>query len=257
MLAKLLKYEVKATARTLIPIYICLVVFTIINKLFFMMESKSDFIEEVFSIPAAMIVFAYSITMVATFIVTIVIVVQRFYKNLLSDEGYLMNTLPVDTHSNILAKLIVATGWFFIAFIVSSISIGITFAGDDFFYGFLQAINLKNLNLEMFFLFIQGILGGIFYITSKITLVYAAISIGHSFNEHKKLISFATFMGLSIINNVFTVIIGVFNNIFFEVNYYSGFNHAYSISKIVFYIILTIAYFIITNYVLKNKLNLE
>ena len=34
MLGKLMKYEIKATARTLIPLYIALLAFAIINKIF-------------------------------------------------------------------------------------------------------------------------------------------------------------------------------------------------------------------------------
>ena len=34
MLGKLMKYEIKATGRTLIPLYIALLAFAIINKLF-------------------------------------------------------------------------------------------------------------------------------------------------------------------------------------------------------------------------------
>ena len=47
--------------------------------------------------------------MVAVMIVTLIIIIQRFYKNLLCDEGYLMNTLPMSVWKNITSKLVVAS----------------------------------------------------------------------------------------------------------------------------------------------------
>jgi hypothetical protein len=42
---------------------------------------------------------------------TLIVLIQRFYKNLLGDEGYLMFTLPVQSWSHILSKLAVSMLW--------------------------------------------------------------------------------------------------------------------------------------------------
>ena len=96
MLGKLMKYEIKATGRTLIPLYIALLAFAIINKIF-IGTGLSDKLEGFGSIPFILSIFGYGFTMAAVFIVTFFVIIQRFYKNLLGDEGYLMNTLPVTT----------------------------------------------------------------------------------------------------------------------------------------------------------------
>ncbi|MBQ9115898.1 MAG: hypothetical protein IJY04_02640, partial [Clostridia bacterium] len=51
----------------------------------------------------------------------------RFYKNLSSDEGYLMHMLPVPTSSLILSKTIVALTWLILCTILG---FGASFAGE-------------------------------------------------------------------------------------------------------------------------------
>ena len=74
-------------------------------------------------IPVMISMAAYGITMAAVIIVTFIIIIQRFYKNLLCDEGYLMNTLPVSVWKNITSKLIVATVWNIVSLGVALVSI--------------------------------------------------------------------------------------------------------------------------------------
>ena len=50
----------------------------------------------------------YVVLIISISAITLIIMVQRFYKNLLGDEGYLMFTLPVKTWQNVLNKLIFA-----------------------------------------------------------------------------------------------------------------------------------------------------
>ena len=98
MLSKLMKYEFKATGRTLLPLYGALLGFALINRILFR-GSLDETINETFgtigNIANFISVFAYGCTMAAVFVVTFFVIVQRFYKNILGDEGYLMNTLPV------------------------------------------------------------------------------------------------------------------------------------------------------------------
>ena len=118
MLGKLLKYEFKATSRILLPLYGALLIFAFIVKIF--IGTKLDGVNMDFlgGIPAVVSIFTYGATMAAVFIVTIFIIIQRFYKNLLGDEGYLMNTLPVSTTSNISSKLISAIIWSLVVFLL-------------------------------------------------------------------------------------------------------------------------------------------
>ena len=82
MLGKLTKYEIKATARIFLPLYAGLLLFALINKVFIeinLLQTRMAFLP---LISGAI----YFFIIVATFIITLVVMIQRFYKNLLSDE---------------------------------------------------------------------------------------------------------------------------------------------------------------------------
>ena len=61
---------------------------------------------------AALVVMAYVVAITAVFIVAFILMLQRFYKNLLGDEGYIMFTLPASVHQHVWSKLIVSAVWF-------------------------------------------------------------------------------------------------------------------------------------------------
>ncbi|MEI3280961.1 MAG: hypothetical protein V8R46_09675 [Eubacterium ramulus] len=65
----------------------------------------------------------YGLLIVALMIVTIVMVLQRFYKNLLKGEGYLMHTLPVPTWMLVASKVISSLIWILLSIAVLFVSI--------------------------------------------------------------------------------------------------------------------------------------
>ena len=82
------------------------------------------------------------IGMIAVTVMTTVVMVLRFYRNLLRDEGYLMHTLPVSVHSLVWSKLIVSLCWFAVTFLVILLTMlltGLIQSGaslGEFFAGF-------------------------------------------------------------------------------------------------------------------------
>ena len=113
MLTKLLKYEYRATAIYFLPIYAAILVVSVMTYgLRILRESLHDYSSALiaqglftFSSIYALLAFGLAVT-------TFVVIIIRFYKNLLGNEGYLMFTLPVSVEQNILAKLIPAMTWF-------------------------------------------------------------------------------------------------------------------------------------------------
>ena len=88
MLGKLLKYELKATSRVFIPLYIAILVVSIVNGLSLNLE-----ILNIQGLATIVLMCLF----ISLFVITIVVTIQRFNKNLLKDEGYLMFTLPVNS----------------------------------------------------------------------------------------------------------------------------------------------------------------
>ena len=121
MLGKLLKHEIKAMGRIMLPLYAvmifaaCLFAFNLRMN----MSGMAKFIAEKFAIVTG-VLFGAAVMVVG--VVMIVMVIQRFYKNLLGTEGYLMFTLPARTHELILSKALSAFLWMFIGVVSGMIA---------------------------------------------------------------------------------------------------------------------------------------
>ncbi|EHJ01574.1 hypothetical protein CDLVIII_5083 [Clostridium sp. DL-VIII] len=270
MLGKLMKYEIKATGRTLVPLYVVLLAFAIINKIF-LETGLSAKLENLglggfSSIPFILSAFAYGCTMAAVFIVTFFVIVQRFYRNLLGDQGYLMNTLPVSTTANIASKLSIATFWNIISGIIAILSIIImTFDPGTFgriFSDFFRVLSeaYGEFGIQTYIIILEIIIATLMQLAKFVCMIYASISIGHLFSKHKILYSFGAFVVLNLIAAAISSTIGIafslsnLRNLNIEFIWHI---HLIIILVIIFNLIFFLVYFIITNYILKNKLNLE
>jgi hypothetical protein len=128
MLGKLIKYEFKATARLFLYAYLAIIVLAAVN-LVLEKASGSDvtIFEGIFG-------GLFALAIIAVSVITLVVIVVRYYRNLLGNEGYLMFTLPVKTHSLILSKLIVGFVWTVATAAVCILGVLIISAGPgDFF----------------------------------------------------------------------------------------------------------------------------
>jgi len=110
MLGKLLKHEIKDTARIMPFLYIIAFVATAIAFVSFTLE-------------IGWLRYSSSILLVfisiAVTVITLVFISVRFYQNLYTREGYLMFTLPVKPHMLLVSKTIVSLGWLIISGIVT------------------------------------------------------------------------------------------------------------------------------------------
>lgn len=267
MLGKLMKYEFKATGRLLVPLYVALMIFAIINKLFMgdmsAIDSSSTF--GTFIKVTTMII--YVVIMVSIFIVTLFVIIQRYRTNLLGDEGYLMNTLPVKPWQNIMSKLLTASIWMILSVIMAMLSILILAYQKDMFSVswdfisefFKEAYRYSGSNVIFFS--IEIILMMISGLVSSILIIYASLSIGNLFTKAKILASFGAFIGLTTVSEIITTfafnpIINSFENLRIEGITTTHF-HFIFLFAIVSVTIYSVAYFIISHYILTRKLNLE
>ncbi len=206
MLGKLLKQEFRATGRIMLPMLGALIVLSILASL-----SGTGLINGVTNLPLLrfimilMIVF-FGIGIVAAAVVSTVIMISRFYRNLLKDEGYLMFTLPVSVHELVCSKLIVAMVWFLMTGLVIFLVMG------------FLALTMSNTNLEEVLkelpsigeireildefgmrvplrkLIGIGSLAAVLSMAGSCLHFYAAMAMGHMFSEHKVLLSIVFFV---------------------------------------------------------------
>lgn len=263
MLGKLLKYEFRATGRLFLPLYGALVIFALINALLLSFR-------EIPQLPAVLAMLVYILLAIAVFVVTFIVMIQRFYKNLLSDEGYLMFTLPVKAWCHILCKLIVSTVWLIVSIAITLFTIFIMMFNANLFRATVELWNIVMADLLPYlgpqeYLMIVEFLATMFIsIIGSILAIYTAISLGHLFRRHRILAAFGAYIVLSIVESLLSEIIyGVFGTFtMLESDATITMQGAWIFHQIMFpglvvTIISIIACFIVTNFILSQKLNLE
>ena len=94
MFLRLLKQDLRATARVMIVLYAVVLVLSGATRVTtsFMDQNVGGLLVVVF---ARLLVILFAVAVAACVVMTFVLMIIRFYKNFLTDEGYLMFTLPV------------------------------------------------------------------------------------------------------------------------------------------------------------------
>ena len=265
MLGKLLKYEIKSTARLLVPMYIAVLLFGLINRFlnpFNAVETSNSF--TLHSVMSAFSMILYVGLIVGILVMTFIVMIQRFYKNLLGDEGYLMFTLPVKSWQHIVSKLLVSMLWIILSFLTVICSVLIIANVNNLFGEISNGINMIRGyigNIGLLLIFIYPLVA----ISYSIITIYDSMALGHLFTKHKLLASFGAYIVLYIISQI---TFGVFMLVYATTNLNLFTNAAaaaptpsqittFSISALCIYLLLAVGNFILTNVILKKKLNLE
>lgn len=264
MLNKLMKYEIKATARIFIPLYIALIVLSFVNKIFIATPSTS--IRGILSITSALSIFAYISLIIGIQVITFVVQVQRFYKNLLGDEGYLMFTVPVKPWQLITSKLIISTLWLILSSLISVLSVFIIMplnAFKDIMNGFSQAISevLRLFGASTILFGSEFLVICILGTLLSTLVIYAAIALGHLAYKRKILTSFGMFLVISTVLQFIMLIyiVALEKSIFRNIANFTLFAQAQSVLLciLIYLIVCVVGLFILTKYILDKKLNLE
>lgn len=105
MLGTLLKYEFKAVGRILLPLFAAWLIASVLLGLSLGGDGSQS------NLLITLTAVVYIFVAVAAVVITTILLIQRFYKNLLGSEGYLMFSLPVSTGQHILNKTISGAVW--------------------------------------------------------------------------------------------------------------------------------------------------
>ncbi len=250
MLGKLLKYEFKATARILLPIYLLLILVALIAG-FTISPSKSIF--------SSVIVLVFFGLALASVVITLVITVQRFQNNLLGDEGYLMFTLPVSVSSLILSKLIVAVCWFIIgtiAGIISACALSLTAVNSIDFIAFFQDFRMAMaaVEAEQWLMMLQTIIACIMSYALFVLVIYTSLSIGQLpvAGKHRKGASLLAFFLIYIIYAFIGAVFGDFMTSLTNLSFATNLGIAMA-----FDLLLIVIMFLFIRFILSKHLNLE
>ena len=246
MLGKLIKYDFCSIARILFPVYGALLVAAVLLGI----SSRDTQV----SLTIAMI---YSALLIAAILMTMVLVIQRFYSNLLGREGYLMFTIPVSTGTHIFAKVVTALLWGLLGIIVVVLSGVLIMAFDPSIGGFqglgdmVNALFQIRLDPEDQKTMLFSICLGILTVSAIITRIYAAISVGHLWSTHRILGAFLAYIGFQIL--VFWMV----SEIGLSILPGTMLNEHYMVTEILIPAIQIAVYGVITWLILDRRLNLE
>ncbi len=269
MLGKLLKHELKDTARLFLPLNaIVLAVAAVWSVLIWI----GLFDNSVLGPVGGILLLIYILSIMALFIITAAYLAFRFYKTMYANQGYLTHTLPVSSASVLNSKIIAALSWLFLAFIVCFLSILILFLSID---GFPEAADFQRFEEQISTVFGIGVFPSVCLIAGIILgfclnmtmMVFASLSIGQLFHQRRIPAAIGAGIVFYIIQQITSVVL-LFILVFGMTDFMELSPETALTESAAFYrgsFLLTIAamflfaavYYIICFVITKKKLNLE
>ena len=262
MLKKLMKYEFRATGRVFLPLFAALIILAGVNRLLMVLNLET---------PGVIGIVVSVILIVGIFVLTLILTIQRFRQNLLSNEGHLMMTLPVSTDSIILSKLLVSAVWAVASLIIVALAIMIMAATKDFFEQIVSSIKWLGgqlvINAPRTVLYtIEIVIVTAIMVLLWALILYTCMSLSMLVNKRRGLFTFGAFIVITTVMQILFAIAdtllraislrGMIERIFGPLNSFWGSQIAIA-SVLICQLILCVIFYIITRYMLKNRLNLQ
>lgn len=262
MLGKLIKYDLKFSAKIFILLHVIFLLACAAGRIIFM--DRLDFSAPVDTLIAPItIVFTLDIflsTVIA--LCTSLLITFRFYRNLFSREGYLNWTLPVSGIQHLWAKIISGYLLAVIDTIVIFAGILILATGRNVMEAYrviapeMTEVLGMPLSSFMFYIFIFSIIGCI----STVLMIYFSVCVGQLFPSHRVLWAIAVYFITGFVIQIITFVIMAAFGLF---NYYGTSTDTITDNMIymlipttVFTVILTVVQYIVVHYIMKRKINL-
>lgn len=270
MVKKLLKHEFIYYFRTFglfLPIVLVVGAMTRI----FMIFDNGKIINDII-IGFSIITFVVSCA--ALMILSTVIGIVRFYKNMYSAEGYLTFTLPVTNAQHIFVKLFVAVVFQTVCLLTVVISGCIVLSGKelidmfrDIMYAMQYAFNgIGAVNMIVFI--IEMIIMMLLSVASNMLLYYACITIGQTAKKNRILMAigvyFIYYIITQVISTIFTIIITMVSMsdalvkiVEWIANYPIPAMHILFGVSVIISAAITALFWFVTQRIMTKKLNLE
>ncbi len=277
MFGKLIKYEMKSMLKIFLLAWgailaVALLIGIMINNSvgnhldddYFIMNKLASFSGVIEGISLLL----YIALVVGIMVLSLIFVISRFNKGLLGSEGYLMFTLPTTPRALIISKGIAATLIVIISGIVGLLSVGLIALFTAKLSDFVQLFQILGDLIKQYPLavpiMIMGVIVAVLAVISFIYHVYTSIAIGHLFSKYRTLMAVVAFIAISVIGNIVAslgleiwseldvIIEGLLSGM--------ALDSLYLILLVIaafWEIISILIYHVVTEYILKNKLNLE
>ncbi len=218
MLGKLIKHELRATARIMLPVYGAVLALAVMANI--SLRLLQNDLAPILEMLLGLILSAFGIGLFAAMAVTVVLLIRRFYMNYLKDEGYLMHTLPVSVHSLIWSKTIVSCLWIIATMLVCWLSMLTTAliqsgtALAELFEDFptaqelVYSLNQVGISVQQLEL-LGALMLALLVVGSVVSCLqfYAAMSLGQMFANNKVLLSVVFYLVINFaVSTLFTIV---------------------------------------------------
>lgn len=270
MVKKLFKHEFLAALRLWFPMQIIVIAVAVFGRIiqFF----KQDTV--IFEIVSGSSGVIFVISIFASVMLTLIFGIVRFYKNLFSNEGYLTFTLPVTVDQHIMVKTVVGSVSMVGSLLVALVALMIFTAGEMF----AELLKAADYLLDQ----LAGVVGGgnvvaylleailllVLYIVAMYLLYYGCISLGQTFKKNRIIGAVGVYFIYYIITQVFGTVLVVFGSVLvssgmmesisnFMIENFELFLHLCFAAIILWEALLSVVFYCINRYVIRNKLNLE
>ena len=183
MLAKLLKYDIKNLRTTIVPMYLCLALFAVLDRVIHLLK-KSDVFSKIKAVEhiANFTQIFLLIGLFSLFIMVFIVGVHYYKKNIMRDEGYLMHTLPVSAYQLVASKIITFLCYIALSAVVVYLILALDF-GDLCWYQkvYTDILGFMSKSQALFLCVNVGVYV-LVYLAFCILLGYLAINIGYTYN---------------------------------------------------------------------------
>lgn len=278
MFKKSLKYEMKASSRVLIPLFISVLAMSALVAVglaglnaFDELAKENETVAIVAGNILGFMVVAFVALIVASSITVFVLMVRRFYTSFFTDEGYLTFTLPVTVDCHLGVKTVAMMIWYAINDVVILLSCGI------FAFGvFVLVPDSFTVDPEMINMVVESVtenFGGTVWSTVLMSavsglasyfLLFLAISIGCMLTKKHRFITCAVcyFVANSIVGNITSLVTTLVTVSFNAMGNLSASDVDLMYMTIMLittgvYAVLGVGCYFGTRYILKNKVNLD
>lgn len=272
MLKKLFKHEWIAVTKILLLIHAALLIFAVFGRIMLIVNPLMQLSTQNYSptiVVSVIYLLLYILGVMLIAFCTYLFLAGRFYKNLFTDEGYLMNTLPVTADEHIWSKFFVFAIWTVIDLLAILLSLCILFLSPAFipnikvFMGELWKTFSSFYELNNPFHIIYLILSLIIALMFDIFMVYFSIAIGSLWKTHKVIGSIVSFSIMYIVIQMMSIITMVLFgwNVLSTSKIDSGSSAHLTPGIMIFSLLVNIVFcmgfYFGTRYIMTRKLNLS
>lgn len=262
MLGKLFKHEFKYYSRIYLFFYILMAIVAVVMRI--LTELFGDIGDyDVFSaVPMLIMGFIsiiFTLCLSGCTLFSNFAGIVRFQKNMFSSEGYLTNTLPVPTYYHIICKLATSVVFYLLTAIICPIIYQLAFNEEGFSLASLLMGYGSYIEEEEILYALSDFLKSLVSFCAFMLMSYFCLSVRSS----TRISTFVTILlgiGLMILNIiVLAIITGITSTIsdMESLSAYYDYTTILNFVSIVYYLIVGVGLFFVTNHMISRKLNLE